>query len=478
MVNLTRSRGQTDHANRVEPVAWALTSAAAYGWLYVVQRRLFLNGANDGPYAPPRVTADVVAAQADLRAYWALAGVVLLTYLWVLVRGRPWGRLAVVAATTGQVVLLLARPGLSIDLLSYLSHGYLAATDRNPYLTASADVANLPYGALLSAEGWTAVHGPTPYGPVWTHLEQLAYLAAPERVAVGLLVLKAVALAATLGSGWLIGRIAELVRPGTGAVAALAWLANPLVIVEFAADGHNDAAAIFLTLLAFWLALTGRPAALVVVALGLGALVKYTPVVFALPLLVLLVRRRRGWPRLVLGLGVGAAVVAGLTWLLWRPWWAGRATLDGLLASGTPWPSPSPGSWLPQPVLAGALALTVLALSWLRPLARAAAGWAAIALVALAVLPVYWPWYAGLAVAVLLLRPTATALAQVFVLTAGSRVAAPNGDLATLGLVDISTMFARDALWGITLPVALCVLIALVGLAFRAGRATPPSVPG
>lgn len=183
----------------------------------------------------------------------------------------------------------------------------------------------------------------------------------------------------------------------------------------------------------------------------------------------------------MLELGIGAAVVAGLTWLLWRPWWAGRATFEGLLASGTAQPSPSPGSWFPQPALAGALALTVLALSWFRPLPRAAAGWAVIALVALAVLPVYWPWYAGLAVAVLLLRPTAVALAQVVALTAGSRIAGPYGDLAALGLVDFPTMFARDALWGITLPVAACAVLGLVGVvgrALRSGRAARPSVPG
>ncbi len=462
----------------MELAAWVLTAVGTHAGLFVVQRRLFLNGASDGPDAQPRFTADLFAAQTDLRAYWALAGVVLLNYLWLLLRGHRWGRPVVAAAVAGHVVLLFARPGLSIDLLSYLSHGYLAATGRNPYLTASADVAGLPYGALLGAEGWTAVHGPTPYGPLWTHLEQLAYLASPERVAVGLLVLKATALAATLGSGWLIGRIGERIHPGSGRPAALAWLANPLVVVEFAADGHNDAAAIFLTLLACWLALSGRPAVLTVLALGLGVLVKYTPLIFALPLLVLLVRGRRTWPRLVLQLSIGAVVVAGLAWLLWRPWWAGPATFDGLLTSGTAQPSPSPGSWLPQPALAAALALTVAALSWFRPLPRAAGGWAAIAVVALAVLPVYWPWYAGLAVAILVLRPTPVALAQAFVLTAGSRIAGPYGDLAALGLVDIATMFGRDALWGITVPVALCAVIGLAGVALRPARSAPVSAPG
>ena len=250
MVGDAGSRGIGDHLVRLELLAWVAVSAAAYAALYPVQRRLFLNGLTDGPFTFPRFTADLLAAQRDVRTYWALTAVVLLSYVWLLLRGRRWGRWAVLAAVAGHVVLLVARPSLSIDPLSYLSHGYLAATGLNPYLTASSEVAGLPYGALLTAEGWAPVHGPTPYGPVWTHVEQLAYLASPDRVPVGLAVLKTVVLLATLGSGWLIGRIAEIVRAGTGPTAALAWLANPLVVSEFAGEGHNDAVAIGFALLA------------------------------------------------------------------------------------------------------------------------------------------------------------------------------------------------------------------------------------
>ena len=63
MVNLTRSRGQIDHSSRLELGAWVLTSALTYLGLYVVQRRLFTNGAGDGPYAVPRFTADLFAAR-------------------------------------------------------------------------------------------------------------------------------------------------------------------------------------------------------------------------------------------------------------------------------------------------------------------------------------------------------------------------------------------------------------------------------
>ena len=62
-----------------------------------------------------------------------------------------------------------------------------------------------------------------------------------------------------LGSAVLIGLIARRLQPDWTALAVLAWLANPLVIMEFGADGHNDAPAIFFALLAIWAALRGGP---------------------------------------------------------------------------------------------------------------------------------------------------------------------------------------------------------------------------
>ena len=290
----------------------------------------------------------------------------------------------------------------------------------------------------------------------------------------------------------LIGLIARRLRPDWTAPAVLAWLANPVVIMEFGADGHNDALAIFFALLAIWAALRGW-AAVAVLALALGVLAKYTPVIFALPLLVILVRHRRSAARLVVELVLGTALAVGLGWWLWRPWWVGLPTLDGVRVGGTVFPSWSPAGWLgsrfddpmayepglmPTLILAGVVLLAVLAFSWRRTDLGAMIGCAAIAVVGLAVLPTYWPWYAGLALALLVLRPTALALAQAVVITAGSRVAGPYGDLGALGYVDFTTMFNLNALWGITVPVAGVVLITVFSIA-RAARAETSTVgPG
>ena len=468
----------------VEVVGWAVVSAVGFGLLYFVQRELFLNGLGNDPTEFPHPFADFRSAQQDLRRYWLLIAITGAAYVGLLLRVHHWGRLAwgaVAIAVLGHLVLLVARPSLSIDILSYLSHGYWAV-QGNPYVQASAEVAGTPYGQALGAEGWSAVHGPTPYGPLWTHLEGIVYQASGGSIGSGLVMFKAVILVSVLGSAILIGLIARRLRPEWATVAVLAWLANPVVIMEFGADGHNDALAIFFALLAIWAALRGW-AAVAVLALALGVLAKYTPVIFALPLLVILVRHRRSAARLVVELVLGTALAVGLGWWLWRPWWVGLPTLDGVRVGGTVFPSWSPAGWLgsrfddplayepglmPPLILAGVVLLAVLAFSWRRTDLGAMTGCAAIAVVVLAVLPTYWPWYAGLALALLVVRPTAIALAQVVLITAGSRIAGPYGDLGALGYIDFLTMFNLNALWGITVPVAGVLLLTILGIA-RAG---------
>jgi hypothetical protein len=477
----------------IEVVGWAVVSIVGFWMLYTVQRSMFLNGIGSDPTSFPHPFADFSAAQQDLRRYWLLIAITGAAYIGLLVRARHWDRAAwgaVAVAALGYLVLLFARPSLSIDILSYLSHGYWTV-GGNPYIQASAEVAGTPLGPELAAEGWSAVHGPTPYGPLWTSIEGLAYRWSGERVSTGLIAIKIVIVLSVLGSAVLIGLIARRLRPDWTALAVLAWLANPLVIMEFGADGHNDAPAIFFALLAIWAALRGW-ALVAVLALALGVLTKYTPVIFVLPLLVLLVRYRRSVGRLVSELLLGLALAVGVCWWLWRPWWVGLTTLAGIPAGGTaiPW---SPAGWLgarfadpladepsvvPTLILASIMLLAVLAFSSRRTDHGALVGCAGIAVVALAVLPAYWPWYSGMALALLAVRPTAIALAQLVVITAGSRIAGPYGDLGSLGYVDFTTMFNRNALWGITLPVAGVLVLTVFSIARAVGAKRVRLGPG
>lgn len=459
-------------------------SAVVYRLLLDVQRSVFLNGVPAAdPRAVPRPPTDPAALASAPDRYLPLVGIQLLLYVLLLVmvrwsRGRLVGLIAAGAGIVGHLVLVPTTPTLSIDLYSYLAHGHLAATaGHNPYVTAAADVVDTPFGASLMAQGWAPVHPQTPYGPLWTHIEQLAVLGARGELPTAVLILKAVVVAATIGTGLLAWTAARRLRPGAGPLAASAWLLNPLVVLEFGVDGHNDAVAIFFTAAALVAALQGW-AVVAVLALAAGTLVKWSPIAFALPVAVMLLRQAKHRGRQVLAIGISALASIAAGWWLWSPWWVGFDTLAGLRASTTPTASLSPAGWLAtvladvpgsEPVLtptlaaAGALLVVVLAASWGRNPTSWLAGCAVIAVAVLAVSPMYWPWYSALPVAVLALRPTGIALSQIVVLTAGSRFVALWGDVAFVGGMSYQDLLAGSPIAGITVPVAACALLGAVG---------------
>jgi len=458
--------------------------AAAYVSLYRAQRSLFLNGLPPADASYPRSGADRTAAAASLAAYWPLMGIVMGAYVVVLILVRvartPWAAgLAITAGVACQAALVLVTPTLSIDLYSYVAHGYLATQPgTSPYTTPAAAAIATPIGPALLSAGWLPVHPQTPYGPLWSDIESLAVSLAHGSVATAALLLKAVVVLASLGTGLLAYLIARRVHPGSHLLAATAWLLNPVAVSEFAGDGHNDALAIFFVALAIWAAVRGW-GAVAFPALALGALVKYTPAVFALALLVLILRQASSRGRAALGALAGILIGAVIAAIAWIPWWKGWDTLMGLRASTTPLESWSPAGWLagmfndpyglepsmtPQLVLAVALVAVVLAASWGGVPSRTLIGCAAIAVAVLAVSPSYWPWYSALAVATLVMRPTGPSLVAAVVLSLGSRIAGPFGDVPQEGLMQFPDAFNIASLAGLTLPVAASLLVGLVGL--------------
>lgn len=471
--------------------------------LWLAQRALWLNGLDPrDPFAAPRYTADLAAGSADALLVATLGGVLVALWLWLVVRAGRWRGRALTAAAIGipvsaAVALFLAPPTLSIDAYSYLAHGHLALTPgRNPYLDAAASVRNDPYGALLAAAGWAPVHPQSPYGPLWTLLERTAVALSGNDVALGVRLVKLPALLGLLAAAALTGDVAARIRPEHRLRAVLLLLANPLSLVELAGDGHNDGLMIGLVVLALWACVRRRPA-LAVVALVLAVLVKATPLALILPVLAHLVRSREPGRRTIPVLAVAAVGSGGLAVLLVAPYWAGAATFRGLAASGTATPSWSPSGALlvltggigpdgaPVPD-SGAGAATRLVLGAVLVAAAVAAcvpsrtvtgllrSCAALALLTFLVLPVEWPWYAALPVAILPLVPDGAAVAATAVLVLGSRLVAPYGDAATVGVVGFDTFGDEQALVGQSLPGLLA--LALTGAraaALRAVAVTP-----
>lgn len=439
-----------------------------------VKQRRWLRDSADGDASLSRL--DVVVFVIATLLLFALFAV-LLRRFWRDPPARDIRILAIVFPVAFNVLLVFVPPSTSIDLLSYVSHGYIATElDGNPHLDPSSGVAQTPLGAELTRYGWRPVHPASPYGPVWTRVE-----AGTARLFDGvgdqLVVLKLVVVVASLGSALLIWKILGDVRPEHQFAGTLAYLWNPLIVVEVAAEGHNDSLMVFFVLLALLLTIRGR-ASIGFGAMFLGVLTKYVPLLFVPIQLLYVWRTRASTTRFAKQIAAGVAAAAILATVLFSGLWAGSRTFDAVRAAAEPGSSGSTRTMVElafSRVGSGTVdtivdATVIIAFAFF----IGVVGWflegkddllRACAIVSLAYLfvasPSYWPWYAVLPVALLAVAPMRHALLLLFAVSLGSRLAAPLDLLFVDGAIGRRVYFTATWVLAIGLPLVVAVVVHL-----------------
>lgn len=433
-------------------------SAGAYLLLYLAQRALFLNGllhAGDGSAAAiPGVTLqgtqrDASQVPRQLAAYYGGTIALFVLYGWLLhlCRQLSWGttarRIALALPAAFYLGLLFAPPTLSRDVYTYAANGYLsAALHGNPYLQPPSMVVDTPLGHQLLSAGWLVWREVTPYGPLWT-LAQSLVLHLTTNLTLAVLFLKTIVVAASLGSAAIIWRILGKVAPESQLLGTVAYLWNPLIILEIAGDGHNDALMVLCVLAALLAAVHFRPAGSVL-GLAMGALVKYLPLLFLPAILVYFFNRQRERQQLLaraaLGVLAGVLIAAVVVALFWSggttpyqtiPEGGQRgvtASLSGALIWGLSRLLPqSAAAWLVALLLNGIAAAYVLVksrgVSESTQLLSVCASTAVFYL--LVASPLVWPWYAALPVALLALSPRGRLAPMLIILPLCLRLVAP-----------------------------------------------------
>jgi alpha-1,6-mannosyltransferase len=233
------------------------------------------------------------------------SGVVYVTALYIFEhsrKSRPAFWIIVAGAILFRLTLYPLTPSLSTDIQRYRWDGRIQNAGWNPYALAPND-SRL---TSLRDPGWAVMPGPeipSMYPPLSQLVFRLGARFLPEVVAFKLPFVLADLLVLALLAKWL-----RSYADGNYRLAIYAW--NPLVIVEFAASGHNDALAIA-GMVAALAVIKKRPGASTV-TLTAGSLAKLFPVT-----LVPLVLRLSGWPRKLRGwlaFGGAALLAAVCVW--------------------------------------------------------------------------------------------------------------------------------------------------------------------
>jgi hypothetical protein len=256
--------------------------------------------------------------------FLVLAGLYFIAYSLVR-RYRTGLGLILFFCALFSICLGLMYPVNSADLFLYDFQGrILVHYGENPYLHAPSEFTTDPEVAFASRPDLPAV-----YGPLWLWFEPLVQQLRGEHRLQRLLLLKTVALGAHLANTWLIWLLLRNKPSRQRLTATLLYGWNPLILLETAGNGHNDAVMMTFVLLAvlcvqhsrwFW----------VLPCLMLAGLVKYVSFLWV-PLFALLILRQLGFSRRgLLVVGISGLLALGLGALTYAPLWAGADTFLGL----------------------------------------------------------------------------------------------------------------------------------------------------
>ena len=382
-------------------------------------------------------------------------------------------------------------PTLSEDTLSYVAHGVLGQLPgHNPLLEAVEVARTTSWKSAFAVYGWHAEAGISPYGILWTRLEIAVAGLSGGDIGRAVLMLKSVAILASLGSAWCIWSLAGRLDSRLQLTATLAYLWNPLVIMEFAAEGHNDAALCLFTLGALAACVAGRPAVMLISG-SLGVLTKYVTILYIPAQLSLAWRRRRGSWWFLSQAVLAIVAVFLLAVLLYSPLWAGTHTFDGIIHRANPVSSGTlfgAVNWLlrrsPLRNLAGPLTTIVMTLpllglvAWgslrVKDAAELAAHsvWISLAYLLIAS-PDYWPWYACLPIALIVVGAFDSLFWLAVLMTAAARLVAPLEILRDHG--HMSFQWCKGLITGVG---SLLPLVAVAAWLLFYARARRGSVPG
>jgi len=210
--------------------------------------------------------------------------------------------LVLLGALAFRLTLFPYAPSLSTDVHRYRWDGHVQNAGWNPYVAAPTD----PRLAPLRDPGWAVMPAPeipTMYPPLSELVFRATWRVLPGPVGFKLPFLLADLAVAAMLAGWIRSTGGRNYQ-----IAIYAW--NPLVVVEFASSGHNDALAIagvVVTLL-----IIRRAPAMSTLTLTAGALAKAFPVVL-LPLALF----RAGWPGRLRGWLAAAGCTALTAVCIW-----------------------------------------------------------------------------------------------------------------------------------------------------------------
>ncbi len=266
---------------------------------------------------------DALAPQKLLMSFIGLAALYWLG--WRVARqmeGRAAWVIVIAGALASGTILLYLFPFDAADIFDNIMHGrILGVHGANPFVVAARAFKSDPFYPYT---GWKDY--PSAYGPIWETLAGLTARLAGNNIIANVLAFKLLNGLFFFTSLGLVVAILKQVAPERMLAGAALFAWNPIILYETFGMGHNDIALVTWALAAVW-AMTHRRYTLAVLALTIGTLIKFIPVLLlpaALLITIYQLPSLRARLRFILPTGLAAAA---LILIAYAPFWMGQDPL-------------------------------------------------------------------------------------------------------------------------------------------------------
>lgn len=255
-----------------------------------------------------------------------------LIYIWLInkekqVFNNTKSVLIFIAIISFTFMLIL--PYLSSDIYYYIGDSWLLTKyGENPYYTTVSDIQEKGINdEILNNTGyWKSTT--SIYGPLWNIFSSILVSFSFGKLTVALFVFKVVSYLIHILNSYLIYKITNSKK------YMLLYGLNPLVLLEFLSNVHNDIYLVFFILLSLYFLVRKKNTYLTMFALALSVSIKYSTALLV-PFVLIYCFRNKKIPKRILYCLISGLSIIGVVILLYLPFYSDMTIFTNMLVQGT-----------------------------------------------------------------------------------------------------------------------------------------------
>jgi len=226
-------------------------------------------------------------------------------------------------------LFMIILPYLSSDIYYYIGDSWLSSKyQENPYYTAVSDLQEKGINDEILANTGVWKSTTSVYGPLWNTIARILVSFSFGKVTIALFIFKIAAYLVHILNCYIIYKITKSKK------YMLLYGLNPLVLIEFLSNVHNDIYLILFILLALYFLIRKKSILGVVISLALSISIKYSTALLVPFILIYYFKDKTITKRIIYCIISGLSIV-GIVVLLYWPYYRDITIFTNMLVQGT-----------------------------------------------------------------------------------------------------------------------------------------------